>query len=104
MDRRYTANEFRGIRRPTRVVRIGDVEVGGDNPIRVQSMTNTDTRDVAATASQIEALADAGCEIARVTAPSITDAECLAELKAELLRRGVAIPIGVCAATGLTCG
>ncbi len=84
---------YRTRRRPTREVRIGDVGVGGTNPIRVQSMTNTDTMDTKATADQIERLADAGCEIARVTAPSIRDAENLAEIMKTLAARGVRIPV-----------
>jgi (E)-4-hydroxy-3-methylbut-2-enyl-diphosphate synthase len=51
----------------TRVVKVGKVEVGGSNPIRIQSMTNTDTLDVEATTNQIMRLQDCGCEIARVT-------------------------------------
>jgi (E)-4-hydroxy-3-methylbut-2-enyl-diphosphate synthase len=53
-------------RRKTREIRVGDVRIGGDNPVVVQSMTNTDTRDVEATVEQIRQLAEAGCEIARV--------------------------------------
>ncbi len=57
-------------RKKTRVVRIGNVAIGGDNPIAVQSMTTTDTNDVEATIGQIERLVDAGCEIVRVAVPS----------------------------------
>jgi (E)-4-hydroxy-3-methylbut-2-enyl-diphosphate synthase len=89
----FPGDPFVPRRRPTRVVRVGDVEVGGTNPIRVQSMTTTDTRDVAATVAQIERLVEAGCEIARVTAPSLRDAEALREIRAELDRRGVRIPL-----------
>ncbi len=53
-------------RRPTRTVEIGDLRIGGDAPVRVQSMTNTDTRDVDATVAQIHSLAAAGCEIVRL--------------------------------------
>jgi (E)-4-hydroxy-3-methylbut-2-enyl-diphosphate synthase len=74
-------------------VRVGDVAIGGANPIRVQSMTTTDTLDTRATADQAERLAAAGCEIVRITAPSIRDAENLARIKAELLRRGVRVPL-----------
>ena len=80
-------------RRPTREVSIGDVGVGGKNPIRVQSMTNTETQDIAATVAQIERLAEVGCEIVRVTAPSLRDAEALADIRAELDRRRVRIPL-----------
>jgi (E)-4-hydroxy-3-methylbut-2-enyl-diphosphate synthase len=74
-------------------VKVGDVGIGGANPIRVQSMTNTDTMNTLGTVGQIERLADAGCEIARVTAPSIRDAENLATIVAELRKRGVRIPL-----------
>ncbi len=72
---------------------MGGVGVGGGNPIRIQSMTTTDTQDVVGTADQAERLADAGCEIVRITAPSIRDAEALGEIKAELLRRNVDVPL-----------
>jgi (E)-4-hydroxy-3-methylbut-2-enyl-diphosphate synthase len=84
---------FRPRRRPTRVVRVGDVAIGGDNPIRIQSMTNTDTMDTRATVDQVAALARAGCEIVRVTAPSIRDAENLREIRRELEGRGVRVPL-----------
>ncbi len=89
----FAASPFVWRRRPTREVRIGDVGVGGRNPLRVQSMTTTDTRDTAATVAQTERLVAAGCEIVRVTAPSITDAENLAAIRAELDRRGVRVPL-----------
>jgi (E)-4-hydroxy-3-methylbut-2-enyl-diphosphate synthase len=89
----YVANPFAPRRRNTRVVRVGDVAIGGANPIRVQSMTTTDTLGTNATADQAERLAAAGCEIVRITAPSIRDAENLARIKAELLRRGVRVPL-----------
>lgn len=80
-------------RKGVREVRVGDCGIGGSNPIRVQSMTTTDTRDVAATSDQAEALAGVGCEIVRITAPSLRDAEALAEIRAELFRRGVRVPL-----------
>ena len=64
----YCASRFRTIRRKTTAVNVGSVGVGGDNPLRVQSMTTTLTQDVAATVAQSIALAEAGCEIVRVTA------------------------------------
>ena len=72
---------------------MGDVAVGGDHPIRIQSMTTTDTKDVAATVAQCEQLAASGCEIVRITAPSITDAEALGRIRAELFRRGIRVPL-----------
>ncbi len=89
----YTRDVYAPRRRATREVRVGDVGIGGDNPIRVQSMTTTDTMDTVGTADQIEQLAGAGCEIARVTAPSQREAENLREIKTELKRRGVEIPL-----------
>jgi (E)-4-hydroxy-3-methylbut-2-enyl-diphosphate synthase len=80
-------------RRRTREVRVGDVGVGGDQPIRVQSMTTTDSLDTRATADQAERLARAGCEIVRITAPSQREAENLAAIAAELRRRGVRVPL-----------
>jgi (E)-4-hydroxy-3-methylbut-2-enyl-diphosphate synthase len=89
----FTADPFVPRRRRTRVVRVGDVAIGGENPIRVQSMTTTDTQDVAATVSQTERLVAAGCEIVRITAPSLRDAEALGEIKRALLQRGVRVPL-----------
>ena len=67
-------------RRISRKIRIGTVEVGGDAPVSIQSMTNTDTRDVAATLDQINRLARLGCEIIRVAVPDEAAADALAEL------------------------
>jgi len=65
-------------RRPTRTVSVGGVTIGGNNPVRVQSMTNTDTRDIPATMAQIRALAGAGCEIVRL---AVLDVEAALALK-----------------------
>ncbi len=62
----YIHTDSRLERRPCREIRLGDLRIGGDNPIIVQSMTNTDTRDVEATCEQVQALADAGCELVRL--------------------------------------
>ena len=59
----------------TRMVRVGNLTLGGHNPVWVQSMTNTDTRDAQATLAQIRALAAAGCEIARLAVPDMEAAE-----------------------------
>ena len=67
--------------------------VGGANPIRVQSMTTTDTMDTRASADQCERLAAAGCEIVRLAAPSLREARNLANIARELQRRGVAVPL-----------
>ena len=71
-------------RRKTRVVQIGGVPVGGDNPIVVQSMTITDTRDVDATVAQIHRLEEAGCELARVAVPDNEAAQCLRSIKDQI--------------------
>jgi len=68
----------------TRAVNIGGVRVGGGHPIVIQSMTNTDTRDVSATARQINELHAAGCEIARVAVPDIEAAEAIKKIKARI--------------------
>ncbi|MFP8877404.1 MAG: flavodoxin-dependent (E)-4-hydroxy-3-methylbut-2-enyl-diphosphate synthase, partial [Myxococcota bacterium] len=80
-------------RRPTRVVQVGDVAVGGANPIRVQSMTTTDTLDTAASVEQVAELVEVGCEIVRITAPSLKEAKNLANIAAELKRRGLRVPL-----------
>jgi (E)-4-hydroxy-3-methylbut-2-enyl-diphosphate synthase len=80
-------------RRRTREVRVGGVTVGGKHPIVVQSMITEDTRDVAACVESILRLHRLGCEIVRVTTPTLADARCLGEIKAELVRRGANVPI-----------
>lgn len=67
----------------TRVVRVGEVAIGGGNPVVVQSMTTTDTRDVRATLTQIWALARAGCELVRVAVPDMSAAHAIREIKKE---------------------
>ena len=67
-----------------RTVNVGGVKIGGENPVSVQSMTNTDTRDVKKTAEQINALADAGCEIVRVAVPDMQAAEAVREIKKQI--------------------
>jgi (E)-4-hydroxy-3-methylbut-2-enyl-diphosphate synthase len=89
----YIEDAYVPHRRSTREVRVGDVGIGGSNPIRIQSMTTTDTRDTQGTADQTELLASVGCEIVRITAPSLIDAENLAAIRVELDRRGVRVPL-----------
>ncbi len=93
MDAREAEARFRPRRRPTRVVSVGDVAIGGAHPIRLQSMTNTDTLDTEATVAQTIRLVEAGCEIVRVTAPSIREAESLREIRRALTARGVRVPL-----------
>jgi len=80
-------------RRQTRVVMVGDVAVGGNNPIRVQSMTTTRTQDVEATVAQAERLVRAGCEIVRITAPTVRDAKAIGEVRAMLRGKGITVPL-----------
>lgn len=75
-------------RRKTREVKVGEVGIGGDNPVRVQTMITAATLDTAAAVQQIIDLYEAGAEIVRVTAPNLREAQNLAEIKAELKRRG----------------
>lgn len=68
-------------RKLTREINIGGVKIGGNNPIAIQSMCNTDTRDVKATVEQIKKLEKAGCEIIRVAVPDMQAAECIRDIK-----------------------
>ncbi len=88
-----TARIFLTHRRPTREVRVGSVAIGGSNPIRVQSMLTCDTMDTAACIRQTLDLAAAGCEIVRITAPTVKDARNLEAIKAGLLAQGCGVPL-----------
>jgi (E)-4-hydroxy-3-methylbut-2-enyl-diphosphate synthase len=89
----YCPDLFRFERRLSRVVRIGRVAVGGDNPIRVQSMLTCDTMDTAACIGQTLELVAAGCEIVRITAPTVRDAANLEHIAAGLRARGCDVPL-----------
>ena len=80
---------YNAIRRRTPEVRIGKLAIGGQNPIAIQSMTNTDTRDAGATIDQIKALAAAGCDIVRITVPDCEAAETVRIIK----EQGITTPI-----------
>lgn len=77
----------------TREVKIGDIPVGGNNPIRIQSMTTTDTMDTIATVEQSIRIIEAGGEYVRITAPSINEAKNLENIKNELRKRGYKTPL-----------
>lgn len=77
----------------TREVKIGDIAMGGLNPIRIQSMTTTDTMDTMGTVEQSIRMVEAGCEYVRITAPSIKEARNLAAIKKELRARGYDVPL-----------
>jgi (E)-4-hydroxy-3-methylbut-2-enyl-diphosphate synthase len=86
----YCASRFRTIRRPSVEVKVGTVGVGGKNPLRLQSMTTSDTQDIEATVRQSIALAEVGCEIVRITAPNVAAARCLREIRQEISAAGFA--------------
>jgi len=77
----------------TREVFIGDIPLGGNNPIRIQSMTTTDTMNTIATVEQTIRMVKAGCEYVRITAPSINEAKNLEAIKKELKARGYNVPL-----------
>lgn len=81
------------LRYKTREVKIGDLLLGGDNPIRVQSMTTTDTLNTEATVAQSIRMIEAGCELVRITAPSLKEAQNLENIKKELRKRGYKTPL-----------
>ena len=89
----YCENPFVYHRRKTREVKVGNVGIGGDNPIRVQSMITCDTMDTEASIQQTIELADAGCEIVRITAPTVKDARNLENISQGLRERGCDVPI-----------
>ena len=89
----FVANLNSYTRRITRTVNIGDLQMGSNFPIRIQSMTTTDTMNTQASVEQIIRMVDAGCELVRLTAPSINEAENLANIKAELKKRNKYVPL-----------
>ena len=72
------------LRNKTRVIRVGDVYIGGDNPIVVQSMTNTKTEDIQSTVAQIRRLEEAGCEVVRCAIPNVESAKAIREIKKQI--------------------
>ena len=92
-DNKYCNSLTTYSRWKTREVKIGDVALGANNPIRVQSMTTTDTMDTISTVEQSIRMIDAGCEYVRITAPSKNEAENLQNIKDELHKRGYKTPL-----------
>lgn len=90
---RYCNSLTQYSRLKTREVLIGDLPLGGDNPIRVQSMTTADTMNTEATVAESIRMIEAGCELVRITAPSIKEAENLAEIKNRLRSTGFNTPL-----------
>ncbi|MFL6521349.1 MAG: (E)-4-hydroxy-3-methylbut-2-enyl-diphosphate synthase [Chthoniobacterales bacterium] len=89
----YCDSPYRYQRRVTREVVVGRVGIGGSNPIRVQSMITCDTMDTEASIAQTVELAEAGCEIVRITAPTVKDSANLANIVRGLRERGCDVPI-----------
>lgn len=84
---------FPGTRRATREVRVGDVGIGGANPVRIQSMLTCDTMDTGACVRQTLDLVAVGCEIVRITAPTVTDAKNLEAIRRRLRAEGCGVPL-----------
>lgn len=80
-------------RRQTLEVAVADRRIGGRNPVLVQSMTTTLTKDIEATVAQTVGLARAGCELVRITTPTQTDAACLEEIVKQVRAQGVTVPL-----------
>lgn len=91
--KKYCAATHQTIRRPTREVKVGSVGIGGNNPIRIQSMTTSSTRDIEATVEQIVKLHEVGCEIVRVTVQGIKEADACEGIKNSLIKLGIDIPL-----------
>src|SRR5213082_3534353 len=90
---KYCENPLQYRRRVTREVRVGKFGIGGNNPIRVQSMITCDTMDTEASIQQTIELAKVGCEIVRITAPTVKDARNLEHIMKGLRERGCNVPI-----------
>lgn len=90
---RYCESIYQTRRFKTRPVMVGNIGVGGDNPVRIQSMTTSSTRDVEATIEQAIRLADIGCEIVRVTVQGMKEADACEEIKNGLIRKGYTTPL-----------
>ena len=90
---KYCESIYQTKRFKTREIKVGNVGVGGNNPIRIQSMTTSNTRDVNATVEQIIRLSDEGCEIARITVQGKKEAEACEEIKNILVQKGYDIPL-----------
>ena len=80
-------------RRKTLTIKVGDIMLGSEHPILPQSMTTTDTMDTMGSVNQIIRMVEAGCQLVRLTAPSMNEAQNLAEIKKELERRGIHVPL-----------
>lgn len=93
MNPKYNESPFYYVRRKTREVKAGDIGIGGNNPIRVQSMITANTRDTASAVAEIKALWEVGSEIVRVTVPSQADADNLPNIRKEMKQQGIRVPL-----------
>ena len=93
IDNKYCNSLTTYSRWKTREVKIGDIALGANNPIRVQSMTTTNTMDTMSTVEQSIRMINAGCEYVRITAPSKNEAENLRNIKDNLHKRGYKTPL-----------
>ena len=90
---RYCLDPWKRTRVTSKVVQIGTLALGGTHPIRVQSMTTTDTMDTNGSVAQSIRMINAGCELVRLTAPSKNEAENLQVIKAKLVEAGYHTPL-----------
>lgn len=93
LNNKYCLSRINYERWLTREVKIGNIGIGGSNPIRIQSMTTTDTMDTDATVAQSIGMIEAGCELVRITAPSLKEAQNLLEIKKILRANGFETPL-----------
>ena len=93
MSNKYCNSLTKYTRHKTRIVHIGDIPIGGDNPIRVQSMTTTNTLNIKATIDQSIKIFDAGSDYVRITAPSIKEAKALRDIRNGLIKKGYKKPL-----------
>ncbi len=89
----YTQDYFSYHRRETIEVKVGDIGIGGQNPIRIQSMTNVNTMDTQCCVEQSIRMIESGCEMIRITAPGIAEANNLKEIKKQLRQQGYHVPL-----------
>ncbi|MEN9333358.1 MAG: 4-hydroxy-3-methylbut-2-en-yl diphosphate synthase [Bacteroidota bacterium] len=89
----YCVDLFQYKRFPSRAVKVGSIGIGGDHPIRLQSMTTVDTMDTEGTVAESIRMIEAGCELVRITAPSKNEAENLANIKKMLVEKGYPTPL-----------
>ena len=92
VSQRYST---RIIRRDTRPVMVGDIGIGGDNPVRVQSMINEDTMDIEGSTAAIRRLHEIGCELVRLTVPTLASAKAVGEIKKLLASTYQPVPLAV---------